>query len=116
MAQGTERGERRGRCGSLPNRYSQTPRENLSILTKASGQGSGYSTPERQPLGKIDASRPPAFLQRLGRISRTGGAPARRSHSRGRLAAPGPAPTPPFSSRPGEVSYGHFKVFVFCLL
>src|SRR6185437_9831189 len=53
---------------------------------------------------RTGASRPPALLQRRGRISGTRGAPARRSHSRGqaparrshsrnRLAALEPAPT-----------------------
>src|SRR6185437_270387 len=39
------------------------------------------------------ASRPPALLQRRGRISGTRRIPARRSHSRGRVAVLGPAPT-----------------------
>src|SRR6185437_2358229 len=42
---------------------------------------------------QIGASRPPALLQRRGRISGTRRIPARRSHSRGRVAALGPAPT-----------------------
>jgi len=51
---------------------------------------------------QIGASRPPALLQRRGRISGTRGIPARRSHSRGRIAALGPAPTNERLSGRGE--------------
>src|SRR6185437_11663232 len=51
------------------------------------------------------ASRPPALLQRRGRISGTRGIPARRSHSRGRVAALGPAPTNERLSGRGETGW-----------
>src|SRR6185437_814259 len=56
------------------------------------------------PMGKIGVSRALALLQRAGRISGTRGAPVRRSNSRGRAAALGPAQTLD-NARPRSLSW-----------